>query len=66
MPEITMCRNHTCPMARDCYRHEARPSHVQAWFLVDPTPARTINAAQEVSWSCEYFLKIHRRTKHEW
>lgn len=26
MPDISMCANHKCPMAHDCYRHEAIPS----------------------------------------
>lgn len=63
MPDITMCSNDACPLAKDCYRHEAVPWAGQSWFLVDPTPTRTINAAQEVSWDCDNFLRIHRKEK---
>lgn len=26
MPDITMCQNDDCPMAKECYRHEAEPT----------------------------------------
>ena len=26
MPDITMCNNDTCPLRKDCYRHEAEPN----------------------------------------
>lgn len=32
MPDITMCTNHECPMAKMCWRHEAPPNPFwQSW-----------------------------------
>lgn len=31
MPDLTMCNNDECPKAKECYRHEVKPSpHGQA------------------------------------
>lgn len=37
MPDITMCVNHSCPKATNCYRHQAEPSEWQcyAYFKAD-------------------------------
>ena len=31
MPDISMCNNNTCPLAKTCYRHEAIPSDWQSY-----------------------------------
>lgn len=33
MPDITMCKIHECPKAKNCYRHEAEPGQWQSYFL---------------------------------
>lgn len=38
MPDITMCVNDACPLASQCWRHEAEPTpgH-QSWAMFKPT-----------------------------
>lgn len=31
MPDISMCLNHDCPLAKKCYRHEATTSDWQSY-----------------------------------
>lgn len=32
MPDITMCCNDDCPLAKKCYRHEAQPGDWRSYF----------------------------------
>lgn len=48
MPDIAMCRNDNCPMAKTCYRHEAVPSSRQAYADFKPTSDQ----------GCEHFEPI--------
>jgi hypothetical protein len=56
VPDITMCADHDCPMAKQCYRHEATPSDRQPWFAGSPriggTPRFPLG-------SCDMFLPSH-------
>lgn len=37
MADITMCKDDTCPMAKDCYRHNAKANPFwQSWFVDSP------------------------------
>lgn len=61
MPDITMCSNHTCPLAKQCYRHEAKVTwpERQSWFfdLPEPRPSKaSSNAIRQ--WECEYLIPM--------
>jgi len=45
MPDITMCKDDTCPLRWKCYRYMAIPSGRQSYFTESP---------REVA-RCEYF-----------
>jgi hypothetical protein len=47
MPDISMCMNSLCPMAKKCYRHEATPEEWQAYGIFN-------NEGDE----CEYFMEL--------
>jgi hypothetical protein len=49
MPDITMCKNEECPLKDKCYRHEAKPSTMQSYFM-DIKP----NEKGE----CKYYWKL--------
>lgn len=37
MPDITMCANDECPLASQCYRHEAEPNeYKQSYAVFEP------------------------------
>ena len=36
MPDITMCRGEECPKKQFCYRHTAKASDYQSFFMVPP------------------------------
>lgn len=36
MPDITMCKGTDCPLKKHCYRHMAKPSQLQSWFVTPP------------------------------
>ena len=37
MSDITMCKGQDCPMAKYCYRHNAKQNEYrQAWFMESP------------------------------
>jgi hypothetical protein len=36
MPDITMCKNHACPIKQYCYRACAAPSERQSWTTFWP------------------------------
>lgn len=37
MADLTMCTNDECPLASNCYRHEATPSEYrQSYFRASP------------------------------
>lgn len=46
-PDITMCSGHGCPMADECYRHTAKQSALQVFFVTPPF----------VNDLCEYFIQ---------
>lgn len=35
MPDISMCQNHDCPKAKECYRYMAIPKENQAYNLFE-------------------------------
>ena len=36
MPDITMCMGEGCPVKNHCYRHIAKPSDYQSYFVESP------------------------------
>ena len=49
MPDISMCANDECPMAKKCYRHEAKPNeYLQSWTHFKPTSDTR----------CDHFMEI--------
>ena len=36
MPDITMCNGDGCPLKRMCFRHNAKPSQRQSYFMESP------------------------------
>ena len=48
MPDISMCMNDECHLAKECYRHEATPSDWQSFGYFRPN---------EVG-GCDHFLPI--------
>lgn len=54
MPDITMCSDDECHMAKMCYRHEATPTpQIQSYFLESP----------RIGKSCDHFWKIDPEKK---
>lgn len=51
MADISMCNQHMCPRAKECYRHEAKPSHYQSYIL----PNWTID-------KCDHYWPMHEKT----
>jgi hypothetical protein len=51
MPDITMCSGTGCELKDTCYRHTAKPSDYQSWFLVVPYDPG-------VDDECEYYWSI--------
>lgn len=49
MPDISMCSGENCPLKEKCYRHKAKPSDYQTYFLNPPV---------KEDGTCEYFWKI--------
>lgn len=42
MPDITMCHGDSCPIKKECYRHEAIPSEYrQSYFVLAPYDPET-------------------------
>ena len=39
MPNISMCMNDECHLAKECYRHEAKPSEWQSYSYFHPDDA---------------------------
>lgn len=58
MPDITMCKDETCPLKGSCYRHPAsgtEPSeHRQSFFASKPLWSRRRLAGQSVLY-CPYY-----------
>jgi hypothetical protein len=51
MPDISMCLNKTCPLAKECYRFNAKPSeYSQAYADFKPKGLK-----------CEYFMPIEKK-----
>ena len=48
MPDITMCSGEKCPMKQICYRHTAKPSNYQSYFMKPPVLGDT----------CKYFWRV--------
>jgi len=44
MPDISMCKRHDCPKAKQCYRFTAKPSEWQSYI-----------SPQVIGDQCEYF-----------
>ena len=53
MPDITMCTGEGCPMAEQCYRRRARPSHWQSYFASPPVR----------DGKCEHFWPVAAHTE---
>jgi len=53
MPDITMCMNDECHLAKECYRHEATPSDWQSYSHFRPNEAG----------DCDHFLPIYKTAK---
>ena len=49
MVDIALCLNHGCPRAKECYRHEAKPSELRQAY------------ADFHHEDCEHFLPIMMR-----
>jgi hypothetical protein len=51
MADITMCKGHGCPLAKQCYRHNATPSgFTQSWAMFDEAP-------KDERGECSYFWR---------
>lgn len=48
MPDISMCMNDECHLAKECYRHEAKPGEWQSYSYFRPNEAG----------DCDHFLPI--------
>ena len=55
MPDISLCINHTCPLAPKCYRHEAPASPFWQSYMAFK-PARKVQG-----WRCDHFLSLTTR-----
>ena len=49
MPDITMCTNDDCPLAKQCYRHEATASDWQSIQKFTPNEQG----------GCDFFMEIY-------
>lgn len=53
MPDITMCKEESCPKKMDCYRYRATPNtRYQSYFAGRPNNGD----------KCEHFQEIHFRS----
>lgn len=50
MPDISMCRNHECPLKDACYRYTATPSDRQPYHPYEPNENGT----------CDTFMQDRR------
>ena len=56
MPDITMCMNHSCPMADTCYRNQAKPDkYRQSWSNFNPDDEP----------ECRYYWSMDEQDKEE-
>jgi hypothetical protein len=55
MPSVSMCTNDTCPLAVDCYRHEATPCYAQTYT----------NFKTDENGDCDYFMEIFKKKEGE-
>ena len=53
MADITMCSGEKCPLKQICYRHTAKPSNYQSYFMKPPVLGGT----------CEYFWRAEVNVK---
>jgi hypothetical protein len=53
VPDITMCQNDECPLAKKCYRHEAIPSTRQSYSVFMPSDLNY----------CGFFIEIRNKQK---
>ena len=51
MPDITMCKNKTCPLNEKCYRFMAKPDARQSFAVF----------TQEVDGTCDYFMPLKEK-----
>ena len=57
MPDISLCRNKTCPLRPTCYRAQAKPNpYRQAYTSYTPNEDGTCDDYVEVS--CDDLLEI--------
>jgi len=49
MPDITMCKDKTCPMSKNCHRFMVKPGALQSFFVGSPRKADDL---------CEYYVCI--------
>lgn len=49
MPDMTMCRNETCPLKWDCYRYCAMPDDIQSFACF---------VFRDKDNACSHFMKI--------
>jgi hypothetical protein len=53
MPDISMCKGGSCPMANKCYRFTATPSHWQSYLSTPPV---------EPDGTCKFFMEIYSKS----
>lgn len=55
MPDITLCLNTKCPLAKECERAQAAPSpYAQSWAMFKP---ELVERDAATYWYCERFRK---------
>lgn len=52
MPDITLCKDETCKIKKDCYRYTAIPGEYQSYFM---------NSPRKNSDKCEFLIKNRRK-----
>ena len=53
VPDLAMCLDDDCPRAKECYRHEAKPSELRQAY------------ADFHHEDCEHFLPIYAKPERE-
>lgn len=61
MPDITMCSNDDCPLAKKCYRHEAKMSPRQSVSRYEPRTGKLVGGHDVVD--CDDFWQLCKGVK---
>ncbi len=59
MPDITMCTNSDCPIAKECYRQTCTPNeYYQSYMYVTPI-------IKDDKVECEFYIEPFKKTKQK-